>query len=444
MGKRRSLRRPPTLGASLPRRATTRPARAIASALLSFAAAASLVAMSAPPAHAAATDLLVDWEMNEPVGSTVMLDSGPNGIDGSIGSAVLTGATFDGATGYRWPFASPTLPPAKPERVVQASDGRLNPGSGDYAVTLRYRTIQPFGNIVQKGQGGAEGGYWKIENPGGVLTCVFRGVDASGNFMRKEVNSGIKLNEGQWHTARCERTENQLTLTVDGTLTVTTNGHTGSISNPRPISIAGKLNCDQENISCDYFTGDIDWITIEGEEAVPPPPPPGDVVFSDDFGSGTFAAWTTVKNLSIDGSEGGAAPPSALANPSSTVAWAAKDLPGTFSAVCVDLSLRVTSASGSVDLMRLRTAGNGNIAKLVRSSAESIQFRSDVSGVTRNTGTTLPAGWHTLRLCGTVGTTGTWDLFLDDAKILDAWNANTGTTPVGRVQIGTNAGETLT
>jgi hypothetical protein len=112
--------------------------------------------------------------------------------------------------------------------------------------------------------------------------------------------------------------------------------------------------------------------------------------------------------------------------------------------VCVDFSLHVAAASGSVDLMRLRTAGNGNIAKVVLSSTGSLQFRSDVSGVTRNTGTSLPGGWHALRLCGTVGSAGTWDMFLDGAKILDAWTANTGTTPVGRVQIGSNAGETLT
>jgi hypothetical protein len=31
-----------------------------------------------------------------------------------------------------------------------------------------------FGNIVQKGQAGSAGGYFKIENPGGRPNCVFR------------------------------------------------------------------------------------------------------------------------------------------------------------------------------------------------------------------------------------------------------------------------------
>src|SRR5215211_9017239 len=102
-------------------------------AMLVVATSLWLVAVSAP-AGAAATSTLALWQMNEPSGARTMIDSSGHGIDGSIGSAVITGATFDGATGYRWPFTSPTQPPAQPERLVLVSDSRLNPGSGDYAV----------------------------------------------------------------------------------------------------------------------------------------------------------------------------------------------------------------------------------------------------------------------------------------------------------------------
>ena len=70
------------------------------------------------------------------------------------------------------------------------------------------------------------------------------------------------LSDGQWHTARCARTASALTLTVDGSVVATANGSSGNIANNRPISIAGKLNCDQITTTCDYFTGDIDYITI--------------------------------------------------------------------------------------------------------------------------------------------------------------------------------------
>lgn len=418
-------------------------ARVFASGVLSCLVTGSLLVTASSPAQAA-TRTIVDWQMNEPSGSTVMLDSSGNGIDGAIGGAVITGATFDGATGYRWPFASPTLPPAKPERVIEAYDDRLNPEAGDYAVTLRYRTTQPFGNIVQKGQGGAKGGYFKIENPAGILTCVFRGVDDAGNFLRKEVNSGTPLNDGQWHTARCERTASQLTLTVDGSLVAASNGRTGTISNPRPISIAGKVNCDQVTITCDYFTGDIDYIRIEGAEPVPPPPPPTEVVFKDHFNSGTLANWTTVSDLTIDPSDGGRKSPSVRANTVNAAAWAVRDLGVSYEAVCVRFSLHVTAASGSVDLLRLRTAAGGAVARVVRSGTGSLQIRSDVSGAIRDTGSTLRDGWNKIRVCGAVGSAGTWHLSLNGETILDAWRANTGSAPVGRVQLGSNSPETLT
>ena len=63
--------------------------------------------------------------------------------------------------------------------------------------------------------------------------------------------------------ARCARTSTGLTLTIDGKVVATASGSSGNITNNRPISIAGKLNCDQINTTCDYFTGDIDYITIQ-------------------------------------------------------------------------------------------------------------------------------------------------------------------------------------
>jgi len=212
----------------------------------------------AAPASAAT---LANWQMNEGSGATVMVDSSGH-VNGTIGSAVQTNFKFGGATAYHWVFTSPTAPPAKPERIVQANSSTLNPNSGNYTVQLRYRTTKHFGNIVQKGQAGSSGGYFKIENPNGNLTCVFRGTSSSGSFLRRQVVSPGVLSDGQWHVARCARTATALTLTIDGSVVATAHGSSGNITNNRPISIAGKLNCDQITTTCDYFTGDIDYITI--------------------------------------------------------------------------------------------------------------------------------------------------------------------------------------
>ncbi len=136
-----------------------------------LAAGLALGAAVAAPASAAT---LADWEMNEGPGATVMVDSSGH-VNGKIGSAVQTGFSFAGATAYHWIFTLPTAPPAQPQRLVTASSSSLNPGSGNYTLTVRYRTTQHFGNIVQKGQAGSAGGYYKMENPNGKPRCLFRG-----------------------------------------------------------------------------------------------------------------------------------------------------------------------------------------------------------------------------------------------------------------------------
>ena len=223
----------------------------------SLAAAVVLTLAVAAPASAAT---LADWEMNEGSGATTMIDSSGH-VNGTVGSAVKTGVSVMGATVYRWPFASPTAPPPKPERIVQANSSSLNPGSGTYTVSLRYRTTQHFGNIVQKGQAGSAGGYFKVENPHGQINCVFRGV-VSGKLVRKAVTSPAVLSDGAFHVATCTRTANALTLTIDGSVVDTAHGSTGNISNTRPVTIGGKLNCDQVKTTCDYYTGDIDWVKL--------------------------------------------------------------------------------------------------------------------------------------------------------------------------------------
>jgi hypothetical protein len=98
--------------------------------------------------------------------------------------------------------------------------------------------------------------------------------------------------------------------------------------------------------------------------------------------------------------------------------------------------------SGSNVLMRFRTAGDGPVARLFLSSSGVLFVRSDVSGAQVSTGVALGTGWHPIELCGTVGTSGTWDVYRDGLRILDQWVANTGTTPIGRVIIGDTAAKT--
>jgi hypothetical protein len=59
-------------------------------------------------------------------------------------------------------------------------------------------------------------------------------------------------------------------------------------------------------------------------------------------------------------------------------------------------------------------------------------------------GRSLRAGWNSVELCATVGTQGSLRLSLNGAVLAGPWIANTGTTPIGRIQIGDTALKTWT
>jgi laminin G domain protein len=229
--------------------------------LLAVSVALAGVLAVASPARGAIDNPVAVWQMNERAGSPAMDDSSGNGIDGVIGTGVLAGTRLSGGgTGYRFPYARPDTPPANPRRLVQvAHDNRLNPGAGEFAVELRLRTTHVFGNVIQKGQSGSPGGYWKFQQPNGKISCLFRGSRGSGT-----ASSGTtRVNDGRWHTVRCERTSSSVVMTVDGVVTGRNRNPTGTIANTKPLTIAGKLSCDQVEVGCDYFAGEIDYVRIE-------------------------------------------------------------------------------------------------------------------------------------------------------------------------------------
>jgi len=214
-----------------------------------------------PAAGAAPTPLTLQasWEMNEPAGATTMLDSGPHGIDAPIDQSGLdTGFNLDGATGYRWPRRNPTNPPASPERVIVIPDGpHLDPLGGSFTVEVRFRTKEKFGNITQKGQATTPGGQWKIQNPGGRPSCLF-----NGSLRRGATRTPTPINDNVWHTLQCVKTPTQVELWIDGVRKGRNNGAVGNVDNAFPMTIGGKIACDQVQVTCDYFSGEIDYIRL--------------------------------------------------------------------------------------------------------------------------------------------------------------------------------------
>ncbi len=181
------------------------------------------------------------------------------------------------------------------------------------------------------------------------------------------------------------------------------------------------------------------------KSAVSGPVSTGGTFWSDGFDTADFSAWTSVTRMSIAGGTGGNAPPSAFASPVAQSATASKTLGADFPSICLSANVNVTNrGTAALDLMRLRTAGNGNVGRVLLNSSGVLQVKSDVSGTVKGSGASLSAGWHSIEVCMTVGTAGTWDLYLDGNQVVTGWVANTGTSPVGRIQIGDSAAKTFT
>jgi hypothetical protein len=220
--------------------------------------AAIVLSGTATSADAAASRLVASWRMNESAGARTMLDSSGRGVRGTIGREVGTGVRVNGATGYRFERLPPDTPPTRPQHLVTVPDrSDLDPGNRTFAITLRLRTTHKFGNILQKGQAKASGGNYKLQIPNGIVQCLFRGSRGS-----RQVSAPRRINDGAWHTVRCERHKSGLSLAVDGVTVARVSGWTGTLANSWPVTIGGKTDCDQIEVGCDYYAGDLDWVEI--------------------------------------------------------------------------------------------------------------------------------------------------------------------------------------
>jgi Concanavalin A-like lectin/glucanases superfamily len=239
---------------------TSRDLKVGALVVAALAISASLTAAPvASGASALAPVTQVLYEMNEAPGATIMLDSSGNGLDAPINQDGLdTGAVYNGATGYFWPRKGPNALPVAPERIIQVGDNPLLDPRGDtFTVEIRYRTKENFGNIIQKGQSASRGGQWKIQNPMGLPSCLFKSPTGQAG-----VRSTINLSDNEWHTLTCVRTPTRVTMYIDGVYHKRRIANTGTIDNTVPMTIGGKINCDQVVTTCDYFSGMIDYVKL--------------------------------------------------------------------------------------------------------------------------------------------------------------------------------------
>src|SRR5215210_1762469 len=96
-------------------------------------------------ASAAATTTVGLWNFNEQSGPAI--DSAGSQQNGTVGRLVQR-------TGSVYRFPTSTSLPAADHLVIVANNAQFNPGSGQFAVTVRFKTTRANSNVVQKGQSG--------------------------------------------------------------------------------------------------------------------------------------------------------------------------------------------------------------------------------------------------------------------------------------------------
>jgi PKD repeat protein len=229
--------------------------------IASIGAAACLVGTlsAVTPASAAPTTVVADYQMENDTGTTMADSAGSNdGVieAGAIGAGLDTHAPAEGPSnfGYEWGAL-----PANPNtaRVVTVPDSSdLEPVGSEFAAVVRLNTTVGDGTILQKGTPTSVGGHWRMQLGGGLVSCLFRGASAQG-----ATKANTPVDDGNWHTIRCEVTGTQVAVYVDGNREGRKLGSVGTLDNSDQLTVGGKVDC--ANVSrCEYFQGLVDDIQI--------------------------------------------------------------------------------------------------------------------------------------------------------------------------------------
>lgn len=397
----------------------------------------------------------VDWDGSRPVGTPMLISNA---------------TTWQSRGMFVFSQTADTLPPARPGKPAGSStavgsiDLSWAASADNLSSTLTYRVFrdgQQVGQVASSSTttvGFTDTGL----DPGSVHTYVVDAVDAAGNVSQPSDPSDPIAVLAPDTTPPTDpgppSGSSDSTSTIDLSWAASTDGVSSTLTyrvfRDDPTNLVGEVVSSSTGTisftdtglwpgtSHTYWVQAVDEAGNESGKIASGPIAVSPAVFADDF-SGGLATWTTVTRISTDATSGDRAAPSARGAPSAQSAFASGDLPVTMQAICVSANVNVADRGGTaLDLIRVRTASGGPIAKVFVDMQGGLSVRSDFAGTQRTSGVPLPGGWNRVELCGTVGSSGTWDLYLNGVRILTGWVADTGTAPAGRVQIGDTAAKT--
>ncbi|UCF42271.1 MAG: LamG domain-containing protein, partial [Planctomycetota bacterium] len=202
------------------------------------------------------------WKFDDGSGSTA-IDSSGLGNDGTLhnGPIWTTGQIdgaldFDGINDY--------------VEVIDPADGSLDFGSGNFTISLWFKTTDTNGELVDKSGGnkGRQTGYSVYVGTYGTINDGEIGFRVSDGTSRDLIKTNNTYNDGDWHHLAAVRTGTgsaNLNIYVDGvdvsTSSLLDEGAVG-ISNSYDLSIGAKYDAGHTNVWENFLDGVIDEVAI--------------------------------------------------------------------------------------------------------------------------------------------------------------------------------------
>lgn len=204
----------------------------------------SLTEVTPPPPPPPPSGLVAQWNMDEPAGSTTMLDSSGNGNNGTPKNGVQAGVP--GETGTAYLFSGQSY-------VDVPSSALLNPGTASVDISFWLNTthLPTSGDYDLVRKGVYPDQEYKTELlQSGQLACAFTGSTGTVTAI-----GGPSLADGAWHHVECVKTDTQVQLSIDGAVVATTSGSAGSISTSGDATLGAHPGYD-------YYQGTLDDVTL--------------------------------------------------------------------------------------------------------------------------------------------------------------------------------------
>jgi hypothetical protein len=219
---------------------------------------AAVAAITVLVPSAAQAAVVADWQMDDPSGATVMVDSAGGDNNGTITDVVTGVPGLAGGTAYQFDGAT---------SWVQVPDhAGLDPGTANITISATVKVengamLDDSYEVIRKGTTKTKGGEWKMEIKRssdatvGRLRCVFKGVLPGGGTSSAAKQAALDVVDGRVHTLQCKRVGDTVTAVVDGKAYTVTMA-SGSIANAEPVIVGSKVAGD------DVLQGVLDAVSI--------------------------------------------------------------------------------------------------------------------------------------------------------------------------------------